>query len=63
MSRNKSILILLVALFAFSMSKNNFEIIRLVMSPVRAFEEDGEPATLRQALAQVSNEGVLLPQI
>ena len=33
------------------------------MSPVRAFEEDGEPATLRQALAQVSNEGVLLPQI
>ncbi len=33
------------------------------MSPVRAFEEDDEPATLRQALAQVSNEGVLLPQI
>jgi hypothetical protein len=54
LSRNKSVLILLLAFFAFTMSNHHFSIyILIVVSTVSAATEDSEEAlTLRQALAQ-----------
>jgi ABC-type microcin C transport system permease subunit YejE len=66
LSRNNSVLILLLAFFAFTMSNHHFSIyILIVISTVSASADSEEPLTLRQALAQtgeaVKFETVTLP--